>query len=388
MKKTKNNTSKKMYLTFIGFGLASIIIVLVVSYLLRLGKERALPPFEEIYTPSKQLLSCICLIDKSISDGFYKIGVPQEKILFLSVHPTHKDNYKWDFSNIEVRLPHHYDISKAGKEISGNISELKIPVQITVDKKSGNEIIYNVYCKGFYTHRLKLTLETSRVSHRLSSPKIAIIIDDLGYDSSLANVFINLDLPLTLSVLPFTPHTQSIAREARKEGREIMLHLPMEPRSYPNINPGDGVLLVSMDEDMILKVLDSDLREIPFVVGVNNHMGSRFTENREKMMIVLAELKRRGLYFIDSKTSRNSVAFNLAKKIEIHTARRDIFLDNDLSESALKIQMDRLLNLARHRGHAIGIGHPHKETLRLLKRYQQTLTNEVEVVPVSSLLSH
>jgi polysaccharide deacetylase 2 family uncharacterized protein YibQ len=225
-------------------------------------------------------------------------------------------------------------------------------------------------------------------THGASSPKIAIIIDDLGYDECLAEEFMGLDLTLTLSILPLAPFTRPIARRARERGREIMLHLPMEPRSYPHINPGEGVLLVSMERDDILKVLDRDLSEIPFVAGVNNHMGSRFTENREKMAIVLAELKRRGLYFVDSKTSRGSVAFNLARQMDMRAARRDIFLDNDLSEAALKIQMDRLLHIARYRGQAVGIGHPHKETLRFLTRLQAISEQEVEVVPVSCVVSH
>jgi polysaccharide deacetylase 2 family uncharacterized protein YibQ len=224
-------------------------------------------------------------------------------------------------------------------------------------------------------------------THGAASPKIAIIIDDLGYDRCLAEEFMGLDLPLTLSILPLAPFTRPIAQRARKRGREIMLHLPMEPRSYPHINPGDGVLLVSMERDAILEVLDRDLSEIPFVAGANNHMGSMFTENKEKMAVVLAELKRRGLYYVDSRTSRRSVALDLARQMKIRAARRDVFLDNDLSESALKIQMDRLLQVARHKGHAIGIGHPHKETLQFLKRLRLSHKQEVEVVPVSCLVS-
>jgi hypothetical protein len=221
-----------------------------------------------------------------------------------------------------------------------------------------------------------------------ATPKIAIIIDDLGYDKYLAGEFIHLDLPLTLAILPLAPYTHVIAHRAQQGGREVMLHLPMEPRRYPHINPGDGVLLVSMEKDTIREVLERDLGEIPFVAGVNNHMGSRFTENKEKMTVVLEELKGRGLYFIDSKTSRRSVAFDLAKQMELRTASRDVFLDNDLSEAALKIQMDRLLALARQRGRAICIAHPHKETLWFLKRLQASLRNDVDVVPVSRLVSH
>ncbi len=389
MVRSRKEKKKKLNLTLtlLGLGLAAIIVTLLISYLSRLDKKGSPLPFEEIYAPSKQLTKDICLIDKTISDGFFKMGVPQEKIIVISVLPRQKEGYNWDFSSIETRIPLRYSIFQIGEEIRSRISNLRIPVQIKIDKKSGNEITYNIYCKGLYTHRLRIIFDTYKPPYHLSYPKIGIIIDDLGYNSSLASAFIKLDLPLTFSILPFAPNTRLIAQKARKEEREIMLHLPMEPINYPAINPGDGVLLVSMDREMILEVLNRGLSQIPFVAGVNNHMGSRFTENEEKMMIVLAELKRRGLYFIDSRTSASSVAFKVAKKIALRTASRDIFLDNDLSDNAISRQMERLLSLARHKGWAIGIGHPHKETLKILKRYMLTLNNETEIVPVSNLVN-
>jgi len=387
MVRSKSEKKRKFSLTLIGLGLVAIIVVLLIGYLSSLDRKRSPLPFEEVSTPSRQLAKDIYLIDKAISDGFYAMGVAQEKIVFISVLPRQKADYNWDFNSIEARIPNRHSISKTGKEIKSRISNLKIPVRIKIERESGNEIIYNIYRNGLYTHRLRIMVDTYQPPHRLSYPKIGIIIDDLGYDRSLASAFMKLDLPLTLSVLPFTPHTRLIAQKARKEGREIMLHLPLEPIGYPAINPGDGVLLVSMDREMILETLNRHFGQIPFVAGVNNHMGSRFTANEEKMMIVLAELKRRGLYFIDSRTTANSVAFKVAKKMALRTASRDIFLDSSLSENALKIQMERLLSLSRHRGCAIGIGHPHKETLDLLKRYQMTLNNETEMVPVSNLVN-
>jgi polysaccharide deacetylase 2 family uncharacterized protein YibQ len=388
MVERKKDGSRNVYLTFIGFFLASILILLAIGYQPRVYKRRTLPPFEETHHPSARLLACIRLIDKAISERFQKMGVPRENVLFFSMIPAEKDDHRWDFTSIEARIPCGYDILNAAEEIRREIAALTIPVHLSTKRQSGDEIIYNLYWRSFHTHRLTLTYESPISPHQATPPRIAIIIDDLGYDKSIAGEFINLDLPLTLSILPFTPFTGSIAQRARKGGREVMLHLPMEPRSYPRTNPGDGVLLVSMDRDTILTVLDSDLGEIPYVAGVNNHMGSRFTESREKMAVVLSELKRRGLYFVDSKTSRESVAYDLAKQMEIRTARRDVFLDNDLSEAALGIQMDRLLNLARHKGHAIGIGHPHKETLWFLTGLQLSLKKEVDVVPVSRLLGH
>jgi polysaccharide deacetylase 2 family uncharacterized protein YibQ len=387
MVRSKGEKKRELSLTLVGLGLAGIILTILISYLSGLDKKGSPLPFEEVYASSRQFGRSISLIDRAISDGFYKMGVPQERIIFLSVLLRQKDGYSWDFNTIEARIPHGHSIFQIGKEIRNRISNLRIPVQIKADKGSGNEIIYNIYYEDLHTHKLRIILDIYQVPRRLSYPKIGIIIDDLGYDSSLAQAFIEFDLPLTFSVLPFAPSTRIIALKAREEGRETMLHLPMEPINYPAISPGNGVLLVSMDKEDLLEMLNRDLSQIPFIAGVNNHMGSRFTENGEKMTLVLAELKARGLYFIDSRTTASSVAFNVARKIALKTAGRDIFLDNDLSDNALKIQMERLLSLARHKGWAIGIGHPHKKTLKLLKRFQWTLNNEAEVVPISKLVN-
>ena len=374
--------------TLVGLGFTMLVVVIAITYLLISGKHKPPLPFEEDYLYSKDLIHGIYLIDKSISDGFYTIGVPQENILFLSVLPRHQDKYRWNFSSIEARIPTRFSVFKAGEEISERISHLPIPTHITTEKKSGSEIIYNVYYKGLFTHSVKFIREDKKIPNRLHYPKIAIIIDDLGYDASLASAFLKLDLSLTFSILPFTPNTKLIALKALNDGLETMLHLPMEPMNYPAINPGDGVLLVSMDREMILDTLNRDLNQVPFVAGVNNHMGSKFTKHEEKMIIVLTELKKKGLYYIDSRTTADTVAFDVAKKMALRTASRDVFLDNHLSENALKIQMERLLSVARHKGSAIGIGHPHKRTFDLLKHFQTILTDVAEVVPASCLANN
>lgn len=380
---------KKRELKFVLIALCSVAIILaiLIGYLWRLEKEVSPLPYEEVYATSRRLSRDIRLVDKAISDGFYAVGVPPEHIVFLSVIPRHDQGFHWDFNSIKATIPKGHSLVRVGDEIRGRIATLSIPVEIAAVKHAPGEITYHIYCNGLFTHRLNLVGDGIPLPHRLSRPKIGIIIDDLGYDSSLANAFMALDMPLTLSLLPCTPNSRAIARKARHVGREAMLHLPMEPVNYPSVNPGDGVLLLSMDKETILEVLDDDLKQTPFVAGVNNHMGSRFTENEEKMAIVIEELKKRDLYFVDSRTNSGSVALKTAQKMALKAAKRDIFLDNDLSENALKIQMERLLSVARHKGRAIGIGHPHQETLNLLKKYQSTLTHETEVVPISRLVN-
>ncbi len=387
MVQSKNKKKRELTLIIVGIGLIAVILAILIGYFSRLDKGGHPLPFEEVYATSKQLSRDIRLVDKAISDGLYAMGVPQESIVFLSVVPREKDGYHWDFNDIQARIPRQYPLSQVGNEIKTRVTNLKRPVEITIAKQSPKEIVYHIFCSGLFTHRLNILRDGYPPPQRLPCPKIGIIIDDVGYDSSLAKAFIQLDLPLTLSILPFAPGSKSIAQRAKKEGREIMLHLPMEPINYPAVDPGDGVLLLSMDKEMILEVLNRDLSWVPFVSGVNNHMGSRFTASEEKMLVVLTELKRRGLYFIDSRTTSRSVAYKVAKRMALRTASRDIFLDNELSENALKIQMERLLSLARQKGWAIGIGHPHQETLELLKRYESALAHETEVVPVSRLVN-
>ncbi len=217
-------------------------------------------------------------------------------------------------------------------------------------------------------------------------PKVAIIIDDLGYDPDLAFSFIQLDLPLCFSVLPHAPFTGLVVQEANDEGCEVMLHLPMEPKDYPSVDPGPGALFLSMAEHEIIEILDQDLREVPGARGVNNHMGSSFTENRDKMLVVLKELKKRRLFYVDSLTTSGTVGFDLAREIGLAAARRSVFIDNDLTPKAIRKQMEQLLSIARRSGSAIGIGHPHKETLRVLEEYYSRVKHEFQVVPVSALV--
>jgi polysaccharide deacetylase 2 family uncharacterized protein YibQ len=217
-------------------------------------------------------------------------------------------------------------------------------------------------------------------------PKVAIIIDDLGQHHDLDLLLIKLDLPLSLAILPCAPFTDVMVREATRTGREILLHQPMEPKDYPCVKPGPGALLLSMNDNEIREILDRNLRQISGARGVNNHMGSSFTESREKISLVLRELKRRGLFFIDSRTTKETVGFEQAKKIGVPVAQRTVFLDNNPNPEVICKQIDRLLRVARQTGVAIGIGHPYRQTVEILTKYQNKLRCEVDIVPVSEMV--
>ena len=216
--------------------------------------------------------------------------------------------------------------------------------------------------------------------------KVAIVIDDIGYDNKIFKKFVDLGIPLTFSILPDQRFSTRIAKEARSLNYEVMLHLPMEPRN-PERNPGNGTIVTRMSQDEILRQLSKDIEAVPYIAGVNNHMGSLLTENQEVMNIILEELHKRGLFFVDSKTSPRSVAYETAKRIGIRSGRRDIFLDNKSDIEYIKGQVDKVIRIAKQNGEATAIGHPRARTIAALREKIADFEREgIELVPVSEVL--
>ena len=220
----------------------------------------------------------------------------------------------------------------------------------------------------------------------LELPMVAIVIDDLGYQKQLALDFINVEAPLTLSFLPQAPFAQEMAKQAFQKGKETLLHLPMEPNDYPKTNPGPEALLTSMQDGEIMEILEKDLEAFPRVAGVNNHMGSRFTEDREKMALVLKAIKTRKLFFLDSRTTPHSTVLSVASQVGVKAIQRDIFLDNVLEGKAIRLQIGQLIHLAQEHGSAVACGHSYPLTLRVIKEKLPDLRDKVRLVPLSRLL--
>lgn len=216
-------------------------------------------------------------------------------------------------------------------------------------------------------------------------PRLALLIDDMGYLHNLGQELINLDLNLSFAILPFTDHAHSLMELAHARNREILLHLPMEANS-DKWDPGPGALTTAMSSRSIKAQVRKNLEDIPYATGVNNHMGSKFTRNNEAMSAALAPLKARNLFFLDSVTIAGSVAYNEAKALNIKTGRRDVFIDNEQDEAKIKAQLERLVKIAQKHGSAIGIGHPYPATIATLKKEGPWLTQQVQLVSVSTLM--
>lgn len=217
-------------------------------------------------------------------------------------------------------------------------------------------------------------------------PRIAIIIDDLGYDRKMAAKFISLDGALTFAVLPHSPFQKKIAELAYAEGKETMLHLPMEPSEYPAVDPGPGTLLSTMPPDELIRQLEENLDAVPHVKGVNNHMGSRLTTASDQVHQIFTILKKRGLFFVDSRTTSATVCRPSAELLQVPFAQRDVFIDHFQEAAFIRKQLKELVRIARRNGHAVGIAHPHRITYRILKEMLPEIRNEVQLVPASEIV--
>ncbi|MQX52720.1 divergent polysaccharide deacetylase family protein [Alcanivorax sediminis] len=217
-------------------------------------------------------------------------------------------------------------------------------------------------------------------------PRIAIIIDDLGYSSRHGQAIVDLPAAVTCAVIPFSPHGQRLARRASQAGKEVIVHMPMAAKQHEKLDRGG--LTADMSEQELLTQVRKSLSQLPEARGLNNHMGSELTEQRQAMGWLMKELKAHQLFFVDSRTSGRSVAQRQAMQVGLANAGRDIFLDNDRSLVRINEQFNKLIKLARQRGHAIAIGHPYPETVHYLQQVLPLLKQAgIRVVPVSELLS-
>lgn len=215
-------------------------------------------------------------------------------------------------------------------------------------------------------------------------PLLAIIIDDMGYQQQLDEELLHLNLNLSFAFLPHGPHTPEQAEQAGRLGRDVLLHLPMEPRDQ-RWDPGPGALTLAMTPAERAELFARDLALVPQAVGVNNHMGSRFTEDPAAMQDFLGLLRDRRLFFLDSLTSPESLGYSLAREMGVKASRRQVFLDNVREQARIREQIRALLAAAERQGGAVGIGHPYPQTLAALREAGPEILSRVKLLGVSHL---
>jgi polysaccharide deacetylase 2 family uncharacterized protein YibQ len=199
-------------------------------------------------------------------------------------------------------------------------------------------------------------------------PLIAIVLDDVGVARSHAEMAIDLPGVITLAFMTYADGVADMAARARAKGHELMLHVPMQPLDG-EVDAGPHALTVDLSERELLTRLAWGLDRFEGYVGINNHMGSRFTQDERGMRVVLSELKRRGLLFLDSRTISTSIGDRLAARMGVAHVARDVFLDDEMDEAAVMKQLAYAERVAASKGHAIAIGHPHPATLAAIRAW-------------------
>ena len=252
-----------------------------------------------------------------------------------------------------------------------------------------NKIVRN----GFYNLIISLLALTTTATQAndfsvddSNLPAISIIIDDMGYRLNSGVKAISLPGALTYSFLPHSPHAISLSKSAHQQSKEIMLHLPMEAESGKKLGPGG--LIECMTKQNFIKVLESNIESVPHAKGFNNHMGSLLTKSQLWMTRLMREMSNnRNLYFVDSRTTSDSVALTVAQTEGLQSITRDIFIDHEESNEFIQQQLKKLIKRAKRKGTALAIAHPKKITLSILEKWLPTLKSQgVKLVSVSNLI--
>lgn len=265
-------------------------------------------------------------------------------------------------------------------------SELRVMKRTSVKGKgeAREEVSYVITESHSYIPLLRLTL-----IHRVSGvapvrPRMAIVLDDWGYNTNNLEEVLRISKPVTLSILPNLPYSTTVANKAKERGFEVIMHMPMEPKAKMRLEI--ATLYTKMNDDEIRSAFNRSLQSVPHAAGISNHEGSKATEDMRLMGVLFGELKKNDIFFLDSLVTNDSVAEYLAKKTGVKFAKRSTFLDNENDPDYIKSQFEKTVGLALKKGDAIAIGHDRPNTIAVLKEMVPKLEERgIDLVPVSKL---
>ena len=317
-------------------------------------------------------------IESVINQKLLEMGLSEKDLLETYNEERTLGKTKWIYFTRKFRVSRDFSFEKCKKLIEDGIRTKGGKVISSKINSDGKRLTLTIGIRNVVTHLLIFERTTALA-------RIAIIIDDIGFDLPSVREILTIDAPIAFAVLPHAPYSITAAEILHGAGREILLHLPMEPHD-PGKNPGPGALFCWMGEAEIRQQVEEDLAAVPHVIGVNNHMGSAFMEDEGKLAVVFGELKKRGLFFIDSRTTPHSKAGDLALKMGIPSAARKVFIDNDQDH---EITVKSLLgHLEKNSGNRmVMIGHPYPSTVLALKYAVPILkARGVAIVPPSEMV--
>lgn len=357
-------------------------------------REKAEPqrPYEEAVPDG--LAHATREVDLALLDALNELHLSQANLTVAGIDRQEVDGQTFLFQSLEISgavkpadFLAHFRQKLAQRAPTAQVREDGATLLVSLD--------------GRPTHRLAFTGAASGQASlpppqppRPETPKprgsghgqLVIVIDDLGENLNFAKELTTLGVPVTFAIWPKASKTAETLAVARKAGVEYILHQPMEPYGHPRTKMGPGGVATSMSPEEIRSVIGANIAALPGIVGVNNHMGSRFTEDAPALRAALEEVKSHGIFFLDSQTTGKTVAIPVARSLGLPLLRRDVFLDNEQRVDAILVQIRKAERLAQLHGRAIAIGHPHKETMEALRQWVATRDANLEMASLTQLL--
>lgn len=326
-------------------------------------------------------------VDLAILMGLTAQGGSESLMRHRTVELRRHGGQEFYYQNLTINLGH--EVFPFLAELKRNLDQLGPGFSLkTVDN---NPRDLEISILGEPTHHIFLPLSlvpepSEPVVQSVKAPRLVIIIDDLGESMAVAKRLADLPFAVSFSVLPYNTKARQVADLARQEDLELLLHLPCEPEGYPkSANSGPGTLRVNMTAAVLEQTLADNLARLPEVDGVNNHMGSRLTQDKKAMTVVLGHLQGRGKFFVDSLTTPKSCVRDVSKTLGLRYYRRHIFLDNTAKEHAILLQLKKAESLARRTGLAVAIGHPYPATLSALESWAKSRDMSVVICKIQDI---
>lgn len=378
----ENKKNKSLFRTFLI--IAAIIIAtffiwqLIITYYQQKKKEPILSIQEDsAKIDSKKTIKS--QVESAIDYALKRLEVPDEFIETKIKGNTIIKKIVLDTNQLSLTIANIFITDKV-EEAGGQVITVK-------ESNDGNSIemkLYDPKIKKYFL--LKISNDTNKIYKKIT--KLSIIIDDFGYFSGeLLEKFLSLDKNISFSILPELPYSQEVMQKAYNQGRETIIHIPMEPISYPQNDPGKNAIFANLSEKKIEKRVKKYIKNLPLCIGANNHMGSLAMQYRNVVTPVLKVLKENNLFFIDSRTTPKTIGYELAQEIGIPTYMIDFFLDTGTYSDRVSTKTKRLLELAKTQNEIVVISHC---TLKSLKELKQILENiedkNFKLVPISEIV--
>lgn len=355
-------------------------------------------------------------VDKALKEVLFNQGISANE-LQLSLTEKTNNGLKWNFKQGKTTIENN-NIKIISSQLK-NLTKIENVSLNMVDKTNSLSAELSIF--GYKTHKLDFVLKekkfatkkigkkvksnkiissqdkqkigqtSNKIINKKDKPKIVIIVDDVGQRKNAIDRLTEISYPINFAILPHLPYSKYAANKANENGKEVLLHLPMEPKyssGYTAADAGQGALLVGHTKTQIERQLFQNLSAFPHIKGVNNHMGSKFTENKELMQLVFENLKDKNLYFVDSLTSNRSYGADIADQIGLRFIKRDVFLDDSRKGKKYMInQIENLIRIAEKNGVGVGICHTYPESIEVLSEYLPKIQDRVEIASVTTIFN-